>query len=92
VNTPFFGMFYYYSQWAFLTIFILGFIAALFRRPRNNVDAETDAAVDADEEQALLDAARRRQNYGGGNQFRNNYSPNPVLASTAEPSSTSSQS
>jgi LMBR1 domain-containing protein 1 len=89
VNTPFFGMFYYYSQWAFLTIFVLGFIAALFRSPRNNVDAETDDAINADEEQALLDDARRRQqfHYGSG------HNPNPVLANTApapnSPTSTS---
>jgi hypothetical protein len=69
-------MFFYYSQWAFLTIFVLGFVAALFKRPRNN-----------DEEQALLDDARRRQRYGGADQFRDNHSPNPVLASTAEPNS-----
>lgn len=87
VNTPFFGMFYYYSQWAFLTIFVLGFIAALFRSPRNNVDAETDDAINADEEQALLDDARRRQqvHYGAG------HNPNPVLASTA-PASNSTTS
>ncbi|CAO3665882.1 unnamed protein product [Umbelopsis vinacea] len=90
VNTPFFGLFYYYSQWAFLTIFILGFIAALFRSPRNNVDAETDDVVDADEEQALLDDARRRQRYGGGNQFRDGQSPNPLLASTAAQNNNSS--
>ncbi|KAM3578990.1 hypothetical protein VKS41_008526 [Umbelopsis sp. WA50703] len=87
INTPFFGMFFYYSQWAFLTIFVLGFVAALFKRPRNNVDDETDEHLDADEEQALLDDARRRQRYGGADQFRDNHSPNPVLASTAEPNS-----
>ncbi|KAI9289074.1 LMBR1-like membrane protein-domain-containing protein [Umbelopsis sp. AD052] len=84
VNTPFFGMFYYYSQWAFLTIFVLGFIAALFRSPRNNVDAETDDAINADEEQALLEDSRRRQHqvhYGSGRD------PNPVLSSTAPTSS-----
>ncbi|KAJ2958400.1 hypothetical protein NQZ79_g6002 [Umbelopsis isabellina] len=64
-----------------------GFVAALFKRPRNNVDDETDEHLDADEEQALLDDARRRQRYGGADQFRDNQSPNPVLASTAEPNS-----
>ncbi|KAF7728493.1 hypothetical protein EC973_006046 [Apophysomyces ossiformis] len=60
VNTPFFGMLFYYSQWAFLGVFILGFVIAILRRPRNNVDAESDDLMDAEEEQGLLNARQRR--------------------------------
>ncbi|KAI7847258.1 hypothetical protein BDC45DRAFT_23226 [Circinella umbellata] len=71
VNTPFFGALYYYSQWAFLIIFIFGFIIALFRRPRDNVDMES-ADADADqydnEQSGLLEnnssSNRRRTTYG----------------------------
>ena len=62
VNTPFFGALYYYSQWAFLVIFILGFIVALFRRPRDNVDmesADVDADQDDNEQSGLLESSRR---------------------------------
>ncbi|KAG0167916.1 hypothetical protein DFQ30_005504 [Apophysomyces sp. BC1015] len=62
VNTPFFGMIFYYSQWAFLATFILGFVISVVRRPRNNVDAESQDLVDAEEEQGLLDA--RHRSYG----------------------------
>ncbi|KAH8553958.1 putative lysosomal cobalamin transporter [Umbelopsis sp. PMI_123] len=93
VNTPFFGMFYYYSQWAFLTIFILGFIVALIRGPRNNVDAETDDAINADEEQALLDEARRRQQYhygsGSGSGQHSNFASTAPAPAPTSPSSTS---
>lgn len=53
VNTPFFGIFFYYSQWVFLGVFIIGFIIALFRRPRNNVDADLQELVDEEEEGLL---------------------------------------
>ncbi|KAI8141821.1 putative LMBR1 domain protein [Fennellomyces sp. T-0311] len=64
VNTPFFGMFFYYSQWAFLVVFVLGFIVALFRRPRDNVDMESaDVDADVDEQRGLLERSTGRQ-YG----------------------------
>ncbi|KAI9258776.1 hypothetical protein BDA99DRAFT_514103 [Phascolomyces articulosus] len=65
VNTPFFGAVYYYSQWAFLVIFILGFIVALFRRPRDNVDMESaDVDADQEEEQSGLLERTTRRTYG----------------------------
>lgn len=57
VNTPFFGIFFYYSQWVFLVVFIIGFVISLFRRPRNNVDADLQELVD-EEEEGLLDKRR----------------------------------
>lgn len=60
VNTPFFGIFFYYSQWVFLVVFIIGFIYSLFKRPRNNVDEDLQELVDEEEEEGLL---RRRSNY-----------------------------
>ncbi|KAI9494203.1 LMBR1-like membrane protein-domain-containing protein [Zychaea mexicana] len=62
VNTPFFGAIYYYSQWAFLVVFVLGFLVALFRRPRDNVDmesADVDAEQEDEEQRGLLDGRRR---------------------------------
>lgn len=61
VNTPFFGIFFYYSQWVFLVVFLIGFIIALFKRPRNNVDADLQELVDDEEEEELLD--RRRNSH-----------------------------
>ncbi|KAI8065024.1 hypothetical protein BDF21DRAFT_346581, partial [Thamnidium elegans] len=57
VNTPFFGIFFYYSQWVFLVVFSIGFIISLFKRPRNNVDADLQELVD-EEEEGLLDRRR----------------------------------
>ncbi|KAI8329257.1 hypothetical protein EDC96DRAFT_529615 [Choanephora cucurbitarum] len=59
VNTPFFGIFFYYSQWAFLAVFLIGFVISLFKRSRNNVDADLQELVD--EEESLLD--RRSSHY-----------------------------
>ncbi|KAG2208519.1 hypothetical protein INT47_010215 [Mucor saturninus] len=61
VNTPFFGIFFYYSQWVFLVVFLIGFVIALFKRPRNNVDADLQELVDDEEEEELLD--RRRNSH-----------------------------
>ncbi|KAI8330549.1 hypothetical protein BD560DRAFT_341788 [Blakeslea trispora] len=59
VNTPFFGIFFYYSQWAFLAVFLIGFVISLFKHSRNNVDADLQELVD--EEESLLD--RRSSHY-----------------------------
>jgi LMBR1 domain-containing protein 1 len=40
-------------------VFIIGFVISLFRRPRNNVDADLQELVD-EEEEGLLD---KRRNY-----------------------------
>ncbi|ORY92301.1 LMBR1-like membrane protein-domain-containing protein [Syncephalastrum racemosum] len=70
INTPFFGVVFYYAQWAFLVVFILGFIVALFRQPRNNVDMESaDVDADEEEERGLLDHGRghTQHTYGVNN-------------------------
>lgn len=48
LNTPFFGLIFYYSQWIFLGAFILGFLVALFRSPK-------DWERQEEEERGLLD-------------------------------------
>ncbi len=40
-------------QWVFLGVFIIGFVVALFRGPRNNVDADLQELVDEEEEGLL---------------------------------------
>ena len=63
VNTPFFGMVFYYSQWAFLLVFVLGFVVSLFRRARDNVDMESaDVDADGEEQRGLLEQ-------GGGRRY-----------------------
>ncbi|KAI9360639.1 hypothetical protein BD770DRAFT_341643 [Pilaira anomala] len=69
VNTPFFGIFFYYSQWVFLVVFLIGFIISLFKRPRNNVDADLQELVD-EEEEGLLD---RRRNSHRNNSMGSSY-------------------
>ncbi|KAI9031816.1 hypothetical protein CLU79DRAFT_808706 [Phycomyces nitens] len=61
INTPFLGMVFYYSQWAFLVVFLAGLTVALVRRPRNNVESETLEQVDEDVERSLLN--RRQPSY-----------------------------
>lgn len=61
VNTPFFGIVFYYSQWAFVVIFVLGFIVALFRQPRDNADVNSEDVEQ--EEQGLLER-NARHHYG----------------------------
>ncbi|KAJ8661173.1 hypothetical protein O0I10_002921 [Lichtheimia ornata] len=69
VNTPFFGIVFYYSQWAFVVIFVLGFIVALFRQPRDNADVDSEDVEQ--EEQGLLER-NARHHYGGANTSTNN--------------------
>ncbi|KAL9548159.1 hypothetical protein PS6_006757 [Mucor atramentarius] len=59
LNTPLFGLIFYYSQWLFLISFILGFLIALFKAPGNNVEPESADALDAEEEAGLLDGHHR---------------------------------
>ncbi|ORX62224.1 hypothetical protein DM01DRAFT_345981 [Hesseltinella vesiculosa] len=50
IDTPFLGLLFYYLQWAFLVVFLLGGLVSLCKRPRNNAEA----AEDLEEEQRLL--------------------------------------
>lgn len=64
VNTPFFGMFFYYSQWVFLGVFLIGFAITLFKRPRNNVDADLQELLEEEEEEEEgLQRKRNQRNY-----------------------------
>ncbi|KAI7900291.1 LMBR1-like membrane protein-domain-containing protein [Cokeromyces recurvatus] len=65
VNTPFFGVFFYYSQWIFLLVFIIGFIIALFKRSRScsKIDLQELVDDDEEEEESLLDRRKQTRNY-----------------------------
>jgi LMBR1 domain-containing protein 1 len=63
LNTPMFGLIFYYSQWLFLISFILGFLIALFKSPSNNIEPESIDALDAEEEAGLLDGHNHLQNH-----------------------------
>ncbi|KAI8997686.1 hypothetical protein BDB01DRAFT_771978 [Pilobolus umbonatus] len=62
INTPFFGILFYGSQWVFMVIFVIGFFVSLFQRPRNNVDADLQELVD-DEEEILWGRGRSGRSY-----------------------------
>ncbi|KAL0138700.1 hypothetical protein V8B55DRAFT_1517051 [Mucor lusitanicus] len=59
LNTPIFGLIFYYSQWLFLISFVFGFLIALFKAPSNNSEPESADALDAEEEAGLLDGHHR---------------------------------
>ncbi|KAG5976822.1 hypothetical protein E4U55_007199 [Claviceps digitariae] len=56
---PFFGVIDFWAQFAFLGVFLIVFVTALFRSPRVNA-AEFDEDAEADEEEGLLAATGRR--------------------------------
>lgn len=68
INAPFFGVVLYYAQWAFLVVYVIGLLVALFRKRQNNVDEETED-MDADEEQQILlrGESSRQHHYGSQN-------------------------
>ena len=47
INTPLFGLILYYSQWAFLASFLIGFVIALFK----SSDAYSEHHHDEEEEE-----------------------------------------
>ncbi|KAG5914027.1 hypothetical protein E4U42_000726 [Claviceps africana] len=59
ITWPFFGVIDFWAQFAFLAVFLLVFVTALFRSPRVNA-AELDEDAEADEEEGLLAATGRR--------------------------------
>ena len=59
ITWPFFGLVDFWSQFAFLAIFLVVFVTALFRSPTVNV-AEIDEDAEADEEESLLATTSRR--------------------------------
>ncbi|KAG6014874.1 hypothetical protein E4U54_004725 [Claviceps lovelessii] len=56
---PFFGVIDFWAQFAFLGVFLIVFVTALFRSPRVSA-AELDEDAEADEEESLLAATGRR--------------------------------
>jgi len=59
VNFPFFGALDFWAQFAFLAVFLVIFITALFRTPKLNL-SQIDADAEADEEEGLLASTGRR--------------------------------
>ncbi|KAI7867412.1 hypothetical protein BDF14DRAFT_1803582 [Spinellus fusiger] len=48
INTPSLSLLYYYTHWAFLAIFVAGFVIGLFRKPSiDNKDNEQEGLLDA---------------------------------------------
>ncbi|KAM4067293.1 LMBR1-like membrane protein [Hirsutella rhossiliensis] len=59
ITWPFFGIVDFWAQYAFLGVFLIVFVTALFRAPKVNV-AEMDEDAEADEEESLLATTGRR--------------------------------
>ncbi|RUS22140.1 hypothetical protein BC937DRAFT_90224 [Endogone sp. FLAS-F59071] len=59
VNTPFFGVIFYYAQWVFVGVFLISFVIALFHTPRGQADDEIEDFIEREEEQRLLGNERR---------------------------------
>ncbi|ATY61512.1 LMBR1 domain [Cordyceps militaris] len=59
ITWPFFGIVAFWGQFAFLAIFLVVLVTAIFRTPRVNL-AELDEDAEEDEEESLLAATGRR--------------------------------
>lgn len=59
LNFPVFGALAFWAQFAFLCIFLIVFVTALFRTPKLNL-GELDEDAEADEEEGLLASTGRR--------------------------------
>lgn len=59
ITWPFFGLVDFWAQFAFLAVFLIVFITALFRTPKINM-SEIDEEAEADEEESLLANTGRR--------------------------------
>jgi len=59
ITWPFFGAVDFWLQFAFLAVFLIVFVTALFRTPRFSL-AEFDEDAEADEEEGLLASTGRR--------------------------------
>ena len=58
-NWPVFGAIIFWAQFAFLAVFLIVFLTALFRTPKLNL-SEFDEEAEADEEEGLLASTGRR--------------------------------
>lgn len=59
INFPFFGVLDFWAQFAFLAVFLLVFLTALFRTPKLDLN-ELDRDAEIDEEEGLLASTGRR--------------------------------
>ncbi|KAF7548009.1 hypothetical protein G7Z17_g7351 [Cylindrodendrum hubeiense] len=59
ITWPFFGLIDFWAQFAFLGVFLVVFVTALFRTPKVNM-SEFDEQAEADEEESLLASTGRR--------------------------------
>ncbi|KAH6991207.1 hypothetical protein BKA56DRAFT_574014 [Ilyonectria sp. MPI-CAGE-AT-0026] len=59
ITWPFFGLVDFWAQFAFLGVFLIVFVTALFRSPKVNM-SEFDEQAEADEEESLLATTGRR--------------------------------
>jgi LMBR1 domain-containing protein 1 len=59
ITWPFFGLIDFWAQFAFLAVFLVVFVTALFRTPKLNL-SQIDEEAEADEEESLLASTGRR--------------------------------
>ncbi|KAI5459173.1 hypothetical protein BGZ63DRAFT_390419 [Mariannaea sp. PMI_226] len=59
ITWPFFGLVDFWAQFAFLAVFLIVFITAIFRAPKLNL-SEIDEQAENDEEESLLASTGRR--------------------------------
>lgn len=59
ITWPFFGLVDFWAQFAFLGVFLVVFVTAIFRTPRVNL-SQIDEEAEADEEESLLATTGRR--------------------------------
>lgn len=59
ITWPFFGLVDFWAQFAFLAVFLIVFVTALFRSPKVNL-SQIDEEAEADEEESLLASTGRR--------------------------------
>ncbi|KAJ4146252.1 hypothetical protein NW754_001716 [Fusarium falciforme] len=59
ITWPFFGLVDFWAQFAFLAVFLIVFVTAIFRTPRVNL-SQIDEEAEADEEESLLATTGRR--------------------------------
>lgn len=59
ITWPFFGLVDFWAQFAFLAVFLVVFVTAIFRTPRVNL-SQIDEEAEADEEESLLATTGRR--------------------------------
>ncbi|TVY30011.1 putative lysosomal cobalamin transporter [Lachnellula hyalina] len=59
VNFPFFGALAFWAQFAFLAVFLIVFLTALFRTPKLDI-SQLDEDAEVDEEEGLLASTSRR--------------------------------